>query len=379
MSESFYSLISEPLLLVSPFVSEAATVAADAGPSQDGGSITLLLIYLGIALGVSAVCSVSEAAFLSVTPSYYRTLQKTNPKRGKLLARLREKPDRPLAAILTVNTVANVFGAAGVGFEAGRVFGNAWLSFVSGMMTLLILIFSEIIPKTIGATYWKSLAAPLSIGISFSVKLLRPLLYLMEFLTRRMVSKDGNEITADEIESFAEMIHESRLLRPSQGNIVGNAIGLHEIQVRSILTPRSVVFSLPAEDTVGDHRKEVIRNPFSRIPLTDAESGEWIGFALKTEILAEDDQGRQLKTMLRELNIFHETQPLVATLREAVRSRTHVAQVVNEFGDSVGIVTLEDMVEALLGEEILDESDRHADLQRLARDRYQRQVGTPES
>ena len=356
-----------------------SVAAAEAGAGGGGGSIVFLLVYLGIALGVSAVCSVSEAAFLSVTPSFYRSLQKSNPKRGNLIARLREKPDRPLAAILTVNTVANVFGAAGVGFEAGRIFGNAWLSFVSGMMTLLILIFSEIIPKTIGATYWKNLAVPLSIGINFVVKLLRPLLYLMEFLTRRMVSKGGNQITTDEIESFAEMIHESRLLRPSQGNIVGNAIGLHEIQVRSILTPRSVVFSLPADGSIGDHRKEVIRNPFSRIPLTDADSGEWIGFALKIEILADDDQTRQLKTMLRDLKIFHETQALVATMREAVRSRTHIAQVVNEFGDSVGIVTLEDMLETLLGEEILDESDRHADLQRLARERYQRQVGTPES
>lgn len=338
-----------------------------------------MLIYLAVALGVSGLCSVAEAVFLSVTPSFYRSLQKTNPKRGKLLANMREKPDRPLAAILTLNTIAHTVGAAGVGSEAGRVFGSNWLALTSAILTILILVLSEIIPKTLGASYWKSLAVPTSIGINWTVKILRPILFLMELLTRGMVRHGGHEITTDEIESFAEMIHESRLLRPSQGNIVGNAIGLHEIQVRSILTPRSVVFSLPAEGNIGDHRKEVIRNPFSRIPLTDAESGEWIGFALKTEILAEDDQTRQLKTMLRELKIFHETQPLVATMREAVRSRTHVAQVVNEFGDSVGIVTLEDMLETLLGEEILDESDRHADLQRLARERYQRQIGMTES
>lgn len=375
MSESLYSLFSDTFLLAAVVDPDAAiTVHA-----PQGGSVALLLLYLGIALGVSAVCSVSEAAFLSVTPSFYRTLLKTNPKRGQLLAQLREKPDRPLAAILTINTVANVFGAAGVGFEAARIFGSAWLSFTSAIMTLMILVFSEIIPKTIGATYWKSLAGPLTIGIGAMVKLLRPLLYLMEFLTRGMVRTGGHQITTDEIESFAEMIHESRLLRPSQGNIVGNAIGLHEIQVRSILTPRSVVFSLPAEGSIEAHRKQVIRNPFSRIPLTDADSGEWIGFALKTEILAEDDLSRKLKTMLRELKIFHDTQPLIAAMRAAVRDRIHIAQVVNEFGDSVGIVTLEDMLETLLGEEILDESDRHADLQRLARERYQRQVGALES
>lgn len=356
-------------------ISTTAATAADAGAAT-GGSVVLLLTYLSIALVVSAVCSVSEAAFLSVTPSYYRALQKTNPKRGKLLKELREKPDRPLAAILTLNTVANTFGAAGVGFEAGRIFGNAWLTVVSATMTLLILVLSEIIPKTLGATYWKSLAVPLSIGINWTAKLLRPLLYLMEFLTKGIVRKGSNQITTDEIESFAEMIHESRLLRPVQGNIVGNAIALHEVQVRSILTPRPVVFSLPAEGTVEEHRQEVIRNPFSRILLTDPESGEWIGFALKNEILAEDDHTRQLKTMLRELRIFHETQPLIDALRDAVRSRIHIGQVVNEFGDSVGILTLEDILETLLGEEILDESDHHADLQRLARERYQRQLGS---
>ncbi len=354
------------------------SVLAEAGAAT-GGSITLLLVYLGLALGVSAVCSVSEAAFLSVTPSFYRSLLKTNPKRGELLKQLREKPDRPLAAILTLNTVANTFGAAGVGFEAGRIFGNAWLTIVSASMTLLILVLSEIIPKTLGATYWKNLAVPLSIGINWVAKLLSPLLYLMEFVTRGMVRQGGNQITADEIESFAEMIHESRLLRPAQGNIVGNAIALHEVQVRSILTPRPVVRALPAEGTVGDHRDEAKKIPYSRIPLTDPESGEWIGFVLKTEILGEDDRSRQLKTMLRELKIFHETQPLISALRDAVRGRIHIAQVVNEFGDSVGILTLEDILETLLGEEILDESDRHADLQRVARERYKRQVNTGEN
>jgi len=351
-------------MLLTEFSLIAAAVAGGA-PAEGDASYTALAVYLIIALGVSSLCSVAEAVFLSVTPAYARLLSDSSPA-GKKLADLRSRPDFALSAILTLNTIAHTVGAAGVGLQAALIWGDQWLGLASGIMTVLILVVSEIIPKTIGATYWKRLALPMSLVIRVMITCLKPALIVLEFITERLKPKNADVMSREELNAFAKMIQESATLRPEQSAILGNAIGLDDVKLRTIMTPRTVVFSLPAEGTVREYRDAIIDEAHSRIPLRDPESGEWTTFVLKIDVLASDEPETKLSDLARKLEVTTDNQTVTRALRRAVREQLHILQVVNEYGDAIGLVTLEDMVETLIGQEILDENDEHPDLQAVA-------------
>lgn len=209
--------------------------------------MTLLILYLMLAIVISFFCSIAEAVLLSVRPSYVASLERRSHRGAKTLKKLRENLDRPLAAILTANTIAHTVGAAGVGAQSAVVFGSEFLGITSAILTLLILVFSEIIPKTIGATYWQQLAPPFSLLIDGLTKLLLPFVWMSEKITRLLSrSQDAAfTFTRDEMEAMAEIGAEEGLLEAKELKIVSNLMRLHHLSVRDIMTPRPVVFSVP--------------------------------------------------------------------------------------------------------------------------------------
>ncbi len=339
-------------------------------PEGATGSLSGLIFYIVIALVVSAFCSVIEAVFLSVTPAFAKSLAENRPRASARLLRQREHPDRPLSAILTLNTVAHTVGASGTGGEIYKLYGNEWVALGGAIMTVLILVFSEIIPKTIGAVYWKSLSIPTSLAIKFLVNALKPILFLLDLITRSVVKRKIEEMSKEEVLAFAEIVTESKQIDPDQRSLMTNALELEKLKVGSIMTPRTVVFSLPEHETLAEHSEAILGSSYSRIPLTDAESGEWAGFVLRTDLLVSAEKDKPLSDFRRELTTFYETQPVISAFRNALRERAHIGQVVNEFGDSVGVVTLEDFLETVIGQEIVDESDEHVDLQVFAKQQF---------
>ncbi len=345
-------------------------------PEGATGSHGWLVFYVVIALGVSALCSVIEAVFLSVTPAFAKSMSESRPRASARLLRQRENPDRPLSAILTLNTVAHTVGASGVGSEIYKLYGNEWVALGGAIMTVLILVLSEIIPKTVGAVYWKRLAAPTSMVIRSLVIMLKPVLVVLEVITKSIVTKKVEEMSREEVLAFAQIVTESKMLRPEQRSLMNNAIELDSVKVRDIMTPRTVVFSLPESDTLEDHRDAISKSSYSRIPLNDAETGDWSGFVLQTDLLVSENKDIPLADFKRPLPTFYETQPIIAAFRTALRDRSHIGQVVNEYGDCVGVVTLEDFLESVIGEEIVDESDEHIDLQVFAKQQFEESNGS---
>lgn len=327
--------------------------------------MSLLFAYLIFALLISSLCSIAEAVLLSVDRPYIGALSKRRPKIAKWLSAFKAQPDRPLSAILTLNTIAHTVGAAGVGHQAAVVFGESWLGVASAVMTLLILIVSEIIPKTVGANHWRGLAPSVANWTKRLCFLLSPILTLLQKITERFSRGKSQEMSRDEIESLAILGSRSGLLAREQSAILENLFRIEKIRVRAIMTPRSVAFTLPATATVGEYRKRFPKNPFSRIPLVGPD-GKMIGFVLRLEILSCQDATRKLEEFVRPLPILSELHTVKSAYLDLLSSRQHMAEVVDEYGEFAGLVTLEDVVETILGAEIVDELDAHVDLRELA-------------
>lgn len=335
----------------------------------------LLVFYLLLAICVSFLCSVAEAVLLSVRPAFVTTLAKKRSKGAVALRTLRENLDRPLAAILILNTIAHTVGAAGVGAQAAAVFGNNYLGVTSAVLTLLILVLSEIIPKTLGATYWQSLASPVAIGLSWVTWALHPLVWLSEKLTRLIAPKDVHAFTfsRDEMTAMAQIGAEEGLLDEKELRIVRNLMRLHHFQVKDIMSPRAVMFVQSEDKTVEAFFAEHSGNPFSRIPLYREDPEEITGYVLKQDLFvaqARDEFSRTLREFRRDLPAIPDTVSASHAYDTLMRDRRHVMLVVDEYGATRGIVTLEDVVETLFGLEITDELDTETDMQRLARRRW---------
>jgi len=337
---------------------------------------TNLLIYFGLALVVSFCCSLFEATLLSATDSHVQVIRAKGKKAGERLARLRGEINHPLIAILTTNTIANMFGAAGVGAETARIAAheglaeNLWVGIASGVLTFAILIFSEIIPKTLGATYWKSLAGPLSLPIMVLTLVLMPVVFMLERIPRALTgSGAGENVSRDEIAILAEMGRESGVVQRYESRIIGNLIRLHEIQAKDIMTPRVEVFSLSENETLRSTMDAHSPIRYSRIPVYGESKDEMRGFVLRWQLLDDAANGRtdkRLAELLKPMPIVPETASVASLLRKFINNREHIALVVDEYGSNMGIVTLEDAIETLLGVEIIDELDLVADLRRLA-------------
>ncbi|MGH1404015.1 MAG: hemolysin family protein [Alphaproteobacteria bacterium] len=343
--------------------------------------MTLLIFYLFLAIGVSFFCSIAEAVLLSIRPSYVAVLENEGSVSAKTLKDLRDNLDRPLAAILTANTIAHTVGAAGVGAQATYVFGNEYLGIVSAILTLLILIFSEIIPKTLGAVYWQKLAPIMGVLIMWLSRILFPFVWLSEKLTR-LLSRSGVSaftFSRDEITAMAKIGKEEGLLDLKELKIVTNLMKLHKLSVRDIMTPRPVIFAASQDMTVQDFFSHHSEKPFSRIPIYAGDANDIKGYVLKNDLLvaqANDDFQKKLIDFKRDFLVVSDKLVASDLYDQLMYKKTHIALIVDEYGTIQGLVTQEDVVETLIGLEITDELDKVEDMQALAHQRWRDRMKT---
>ena len=337
--------------------------------------MTLLIFYLLLAVLVSFFCSVAEAVLLSVRPSYIAVLEAQGSRSAKKLKKLCNNLDRPLAAILTANTIAHTVGAAGVGAQAAVVFGNQYIGLTSAILTFLILIFSEIIPKTLGAVYWRQLAAPFAILIAGLTQLLLPFVWLSEKLTR-LLSRSGagvHTFSRDEFEAMAQIGVDEGLLESKELKIVTNLMRLRQLSARDIMTPRPVVFSASEKMTVRGFFTAHSENAFSRIPVYAENEDDITGYVLKSDLLmaqARDEFDKSLLEFRRPFLMFLDVLDASSIFDRLIHGKNQIALVLDEYGTMQGIVTMEDVMETLIGLEIMDESDKVNDMQKLAHKRW---------
>jgi CBS domain containing-hemolysin-like protein len=341
--------------------------------------MTLLVFYLTLALGVSFFCSIAEAVLLSVRPSYVEALEPKGSAGAAALVALRANLDRPLAAILSANTIAHTVGAAGVGAQSAAVFGSGYVGITSAILTLLILVFSEIIPKTLGATHWRRLAPTFGILINGLTRALLPLVWLSERITRLLATSGASAFTfsRDEMEAMAEIGAREGQLQAKELRIVRNLMRLRNLSVSDVMTPRPVIFAVPSAMTVRDFLEHHAEQPFSRIPLRGEGADEESAYVLRADLLLAQARG-ELETPLtafaRELPVIPDTSSASTAFDMLMLKKSHIAVVVDEYGSTRGLVSLEDIVETLIGLEITDELDRVADMQALAHQRWRERM-----
>lgn len=338
-----------------------------------------LIAYLLLALGVSFLCSILEAALLSMPPSFVRQQERSGARSGKLLARMKRDIDQSLAAILTLNTVAHTVGAAGVGSQAVSVFGEAYFGVISAILTLLILFLSEIIPKTLGAQYWRNLSAFTAHACRYIVIGTYPLVAISRHITKLLESRNSKEksVSREELVALAQIGHSEGVLDENETRMIRSLIRFREIRVEHIMTPRIVISAF--DETLTCREAAESRNTirFTRIPLYSENKDNINGYVLKSEILRQIAEGQPetpLASLKRKVRIVSELDSLPKLFDELLLYREQIAVVVDEYGGTSGLVTIEDLVETLLGLEIVDESDAETDMRELARKRWKKRA-----
>lgn len=329
----------------------------------------LLIFYLSLALGVSTLCSLVEASILSLKQSHIARLLKDGRRTGRMLEGMKKSIDRPLAAILTLNTIAHTVGAAGVGAEALVVFGHAYVAITSAILTILILVVSEIIPKTLGAVYAPRLATFTAYSIQGMIFLTYPLVYIFQKLSRFIGGGGHARLTRDEVALTAELGHSEGALDEGEAKVIMNLLRLNKINVDRIMTPRNVVYMLQKDMTVEEVMEKHPRLRFGRIPIYANGPDEIAGQVLRSRLYESfrDEKGKQqLKDIAHPIHALPETATVAQALNQFVQRREHLFHVVDEYGGTAGIVTLEDAIETLLGVEIVDETDLVEDMRKLA-------------
>ncbi|MFP4263703.1 MAG: CNNM domain-containing protein [Halomonas sp.] len=328
----------------------------------------LLIAFAVLSIGVSFICSLLEAALLSTTPSYVAQLRETRPKLHERLNRQKRNIDQPLAAILTLNTIAHTVGATGVGAQVTVVFGEAWLGIASAVMTLLILFLSEIIPKTIGATFWRQLAGITAPSLDAMVWFLRPFIWMSELITKR-IGKDAMDTDMrGEIKALAQIGQDEKALDPEETRVIVNILNLHDITVKSVMTPRTVSVTARAGMTVMDFDEECGGTPFTRYPVMDGGE-QALGYIHRAATYsAEDDV--DLKTLMHPVKTVRDDDSVEQVFTAMVQDRQHMCVVYDDLGTWVGLITLEDVIETILGQDIVDEIDNVANLRKYARQRW---------
>ncbi len=339
--------------------------------------MTLLAVYLAIAIGVSFLCSVLEAVLLSITPSYVEELASRRPRAGARVNRVRDRLDESLSAILILNTFAHTMGAAGVGSQALQIFGAQWETLIAILLTLAILYFSEIIPKTLGATFWRSLAIPSAILILWLVRLVYPLVWVATGLTGMFKHQGENEITREEILAMASLGRKDGALVAHENEYLSNVLSLRDIATEEVLTPRTVVHMLPQKLSVSEALADPATRQFSRIPVYAGDIDTVTGKVLRAELYEAERDGcgeEPLQSYAKSIQRVPEHLPVSKLLDIFIKNHAHLVLVEDEFNQTAGIVTLEDAIETLLGREIVDESDQVVDMRELARLKYRERL-----
>lgn len=336
--------------------------------------MTLLIVYVLVALGFSFLCSILEATLLTLSPTVIETSKKRGAKWATTMERLKADIDRPLSAILTLNTIAHTMGAAGAGAQYLRVYKDGSEAIFASVLTLAILVFTEIIPKTIGARYSVSLAGPTAWFLPKLELMLFPLVWLCRQITRLLTfgKADAKPMHREELLAVARLGEEEGVLNANEGQIVRNVLRLGEIQVSEIMTPRPVMFMLPDSLSLTEFAEASVEQPFSRIPVYEDDMEQVDQFILRADALnacLKDGQG-SLRGLKRPLPSIPRGLSVDTLFQQLIAGGHHMMSVHDEFGTTVGLVTLEDVLETIVGVEIIDEQDAVPDLQELARQRW---------
>lgn len=340
--------------------------------------MTLILLYLFGALGVSFLCSVLEAVLLSTPVSFISMKESQGVKAAPLLMKYKTNIDRPVAAILTLNTVAHTIGAAGVGSESVKVFGEAYFGIISAILTLLILVLSEIIPKTIGASYWRTLAMPSAKIIKVLIVIAYPLVWLSELLTRCVSPKiQPLTVSREEVAAMVSVGTDEGVIEDAENKVIQSFLKLSNVKAEDIMTPYVVVSSVSTDTTMKEFYDNKALAPFSRIPVFETGREFITGYVRRAnvlEMLTQDKFTVQLKDIVRPILFFMEDAKVSDIWQRMLQEKEHISVITDEYGCMRGIVTMEDVIETMLGVEIMDECDTTENLQAMARKKF-----TPET
>jgi len=352
--------------------------------------LSLLILFAAVAITVSFLCSLWEAVLLSVTPSYAQIQFQEGTRVGRRLQRFKENIDRPLAAILTLNTIAHTAGAVGVGEQAAVLWSDAPPLITSLLvpvaMTLAILVFSELVPKTLGANFWRELTPFTVASLVLVIRLLYPLVWLSQFITRKLkTDKTRSVFSRADFAVMAKIGASQGVFRSEESEMISHLLRFDSVAARDLMTPRTVVQMASEQQSIREFYDANRLLRFSRIPLCrERPPDDVTGYLLKDELLTAIIQGRgaePLASLKRDIIVIHAHFPIPRLFNRFLQQHEQIALVVDEFGGTAGIVTLEDVIETLLGTEIIDEQDGTVDMQRLARrswERRARKLGLPE-
>ena len=347
---------------------------------------SLLIVFALVSIVFSFLCSVWEAVLLSITPAFAQQQLQKGGFIGEKLQEFKKNVDRPLSAILTLNTVAHTLGAMGVGAQAAQIWGDSEPLFglvskealMGAFMTLLILYASEIIPKTIGANNWRSLTPFTVRSLNFIIKLLFPLVWVSQFITK-MLKKDKNKsvLSRADFTAMTDLGEKEGVFKKSESKIIRNLLSFNSIQAKDVMTPRTVVKASDESMTIRDFYEANRNLRFSRIPIFKDSKDNITGYFLKDHLLAalvEKRDNEPLSSIRRELLVAKDNFPIPELFNRFMEKREHIALVVDDFGGMSGIVTMEDVIETLLGLEIVDELDGADDMQALARKQWEKRA-----
>ena len=342
---------------------------------EDQPSASWIYICMFAAMAISALCSVLEATLLSTPISYITGLEDQGVKGAKRLKKLKQNSDRPISAILCINTIANTVGASIVGSLVMNIYGSTWVGIFSAIFTLLILIFSEIFPKTIGSYYWRTLAIPASSIINALIFIAYPIVIVMEKLTK-VVSSNSTQVSVsrEDISAMVSVATEEEVIEKEEKKMIQNLLKLDELTAHEIMTPSAVVEMAEGNMTIREFYDSDLSH--SRIPVYDEENDEYvIGYVLRQEVLekmAEDKFTAKLIDIARPIMTFSEETSVGDIWEKMLAKKEHISVILDEYGSLRGIVTLEDVIETMLGHEIVDEKDEVVDMQEYAKEQWKK-------
>lgn len=334
--------------------------------------MSLLIAFVVLSIAVSFVCSILEAALLSITPSYIAQQKLTRPKLYEQLKVLKDKIDQPLAAILTLNTVAHTVGATGVGAQVTLVFGDGYLGIASAIMTILILVLSEIMPKTIGARYWPQLTPILPVMLNSMITLLKPFIWLSDQIMKLFGGSHHEHDLRQEIKALTVLGRELNKLDEDEQRVIANILDLHDIKVRDIMTPRTVCETASPEEPLDSFAERVKVGQFSRYPVLDKDEAP-LGIAFRYDMLNITKQ-KTVADLMKPVKVISDKMSVEQLMAQLMHDRQHMCLVYDEYGTWLGLVTMEDVIETIIGQPIMDETDDIPNMRRFAKRRWEHKL-----
>lgn len=329
----------------------------------------LLIAFVVISIAVSFVCSILEAALLSLTPSYIAQQKLIRPKLYDQLKALKDRIDQPLAAILTLNTVAHTVGATGVGAQVTLIYGDGYLGIASAIMTILILVLSEILPKTIGAKYWPQLVPILPATLNGMIFILKPFIWMSDHIIKLLGGEHHDHDLRQEIKALTVLGRELNKLDEDEQRVIANILDLHEVKVKDIMTPRMVCESAKPDESLGSFTTRVKKDQFSRYPVLDDDEAP-LGIVFRYDLL-DVDENAVVADIMKPAKVITETLNVEQLMSQLMREQQHMALVYDEYGSWLGLITMEDIIEAIIGQAIMDETDDVPNMRRLAKRRWE--------